>query len=152
MRWEDVDRRRRRSDWRVELARGVGAHHHDGVEGAHDEPPSGLGYPLGVDVNGGVRGGRGRRRRTRRWCRGKVGVEHGPEVVELASWTQHLPRSRCGYRPWARRGLDTAWFCQHVKRCAACGKVLRLGLGVECPTRLAAEAQRVAEENDWTWT
>lgn len=81
------------------------------------------------------------RKNTRRWCRGKEGVEHDPVVVlrdQYRDWkpilyskhgvTRRLP---CWYPVW----WPTRYFCAHRLVCKNCGKVLREGLGPDCPDR-----------------
>jgi len=71
----------------------------------------------------------GRRKNTKRWCRGKVGREHVSGIVKD-------PQLLFGQadRPCA---LDRRWFpCIHMERCTVCGKVLRRWLPAdECPER-----------------
>lgn len=87
----------------------------------------------------------GRKKKTRRWCKGKVGVEHQLEVrldERTASWRRHLDAERptC-YRPdWlanapgsATRPETWSWMCSHIKVCTVCGKILEHYLGKNCP-------------------
>ena len=71
-----------------------------------------------------------RRRSTRKWCRGKVGVEHQP-TIRLNRYVESLQR----YQPGARSvpqwrpvcgWLDWSWryFCRHERYCTRCGKIL----------------------------
>lgn len=85
------------------------------------------------------------RKNTRRWCRGKPGVEHTPEVrlskhaVYLAArWPE---RQACGWNHWWKRinGKSVPdettwhWSCGHELGCSTCGKVLTPFLRKECP-------------------
>lgn len=74
---------------------------------------------------------RRRKKDTRRWCRGKVGVEHQPVIVrDHWGWTAD---QECGLRDWVV-GRDPDWFCFHREVCDNCGKVLRHKLSdEECP-------------------
>lgn len=68
------------------------------------------------------------RKDTKRWCRGKPGVEH--QLV--------VRRSKNGWRSDACRYIswwwkDDGWSCQHERGCTACGKTVVYGLGLECP-------------------
>ena len=65
------------------------------------------------------------RKNTRRWCRGKPGIEHHPELT-IRQWG-YLRGDPCHY--WAVLG---EWICYHVQRCTECGKIL-CHLGDECP-------------------
>jgi len=89
---------------------------------------------------------------TRRWCRGKLGVEHQVQVV-LHAWYGH----GCGWREtghwvrtgpmppkgvtlpkWRRTGQEWVvtgrrWSCSHEYQCQACGKYL--GPVPDCPDR-----------------
>lgn len=70
------------------------------------------------------------RKDRKRWCRGKVGVEHVPETVLRARryvWSDGGPAC---FRPeWN----PERWHCWHRIRCASCGRTLRDGVGRECP-------------------
>jgi hypothetical protein len=70
------------------------------------------------------------RKDTKRWCRGKVGVEHTPEIQSDRRGLGPYP---CRVPPdWAR--WRSTWWCHHVERCSECGKILRHSLNVgECP-------------------
>ena len=68
---------------------------------------------------------------THRWCRGKVGVEHQPEIV-MMKW---------GYRPeacqpaaeWARKLFGNEWRCFHQTECSVCHKVMASVKPENCP-------------------
>lgn len=67
---------------------------------------------------------RSRRKDTRRWCRGKEGVEHRVEVRL--------------FRDVSCRAWDTpsaGWVCFHERVCVECGRRLGLLRPEECPTR-----------------
>jgi hypothetical protein len=67
---------------------------------------------------------RGRKDRAR-WCRGKVGVEHIPEVTKPSGWRAKTCAPRPGWSKLIKfhdpRG---DWWCWHRITCATCGKVL----------------------------
>lgn len=74
-----------------------------------------------------------RRKHTRLWCRGKVGVEHKPVIVvppNSPSWRQTGSSLVCRWITW---GKEPWWLCSHVKLCSVCGKELQYR--VECPDR-----------------
>ena len=91
---------------------------------------------------------------TKRWCRGKPGVEHDVAVVlhssghkcgwwESGHWVRTgpapprgvtLPKWPRNSREWVVTGRR--WSCRHKYQCAACGKYL--GPVPECPDRPAA--------------
>lgn len=84
-----------------------------------------------------------RKKNTRRWCKGKVGVEHQAEIVideRTAVWrSNNHTRPEC-YRPdWLRNTKHGSthptwsWMCSHVERCVVCGKILEHFLGENCP-------------------
>lgn len=72
------------------------------------------------------------RKNTKRWCKGKVGRDHTPEVVrhhyyaaplfadKPCHWQEHW-----SYRAGERIKLrDTRWSCYHAIKCTTCGKYL----------------------------
>ena len=62
-----------------------------------------------------------RRKNTRRWCRGKVGVPHTPAIREgdpkeqVPDWLK-----RCGTNSWTGK-----WRCAEQEYCTRCGKIIR---------------------------
>lgn len=66
-----------------------------------------------------------KKKNTKKWCKGKVGVEHEP-VIELN--TKHMYGSNYGKkcRP------DVWWGCYHHEVCKNCGKELKLFFS-SCP-------------------
>jgi hypothetical protein len=65
------------------------------------------------------------RKNRKRWCKGKVGVEHRPVIERDPFWDKY---GACQPRGW--------WSgCYHWERCTVCGKVLRRFLGADCPDR-----------------
>lgn len=78
------------------------------------------------DMDSGARRHLGRRKDTKRWCCGKEGREHTPEVVRDKSF---------GFRD---KCVDRAFLpCIHLEQCSECGKVLRRWLPIEeCPDRV----------------
>lgn len=82
------------------------------------------------------------RKDRRRWCRGKVGVEHQSEVVLDPQWGRVCRESRIGkweqhtsYKTWVTVGSH--WSCCHIEQCVECGKKLRHLTPEECPLRTA---------------
>jgi hypothetical protein len=101
-----------------------------------------------------VPGHRARKDR-RRWCRGKVGIEHVTALV-MSKWAVHFrarpdadqyPQHwRCG---WFEKGRwchvegqrlrefvgNGEWYysCKHVHTCTSCGKILGNATSRECP-------------------
>lgn len=80
---------------------------------------------------------RGRKKNTRRWCKGKPGREHAP-VFTGSKWS-----FRRGCRPvvpgdWMRE--KDGWHCSHQEVCANCGKILRESwqIGTDCPLYAAS--------------
>jgi hypothetical protein len=69
------------------------------------------------------------RKNTRRWCRGKVGVEHNPAVVI----PPNVYRQECRSYPHWRTGDPERWWCGHKLVCLVCGKVLKWA--VLCPEK-----------------
>ena len=60
----------------------------------------------------------GNRKDTRRWCRGKKGVEHTPEtrIDKPSWWTDENGKEYCHY--WT---LTRIWICRHQVVCTTCG-------------------------------
>lgn len=69
----------------------------------------------------------GKKKDTKRWCRGHVGREHQPEIVRDKSMGFVTSCS----------GRSTDFLpCLHLEQCSECGKTLRRWLPVEeCPDR-----------------
>lgn len=66
-----------------------------------------------------------KRKPTAKWCKGKIGREHEPELVLNHNWTS---RTTCGWRDlmmW-RGGERVHWkwqySCYHSMQCKNCGK------------------------------
>ena len=81
-----------------------------------------------------------RRKKTGRWCKGKVGVEHTPELVVNHNYESIRLRG-CEWRElmYWRNGERHHWkwvySCCHAYQCAACGKYTEWTLKnkEECP-------------------
>lgn len=92
-----------------------------------------------------------RRRSTKKWCRGKTGVEHQPAirlnsyVESLQQYPRHQPGARSSVPPWRPvcgwLDLDWSWrafgdwryLCRHERYCTSCGKILARLDNTECP-------------------
>lgn len=79
-----------------------------------------------------------RHKSTRRWCKGKVGVEHQPVIMAATGMGTlgNRPLRRCGPSPSWMRWAKNGWSCFHEERCGKCGKILRTGWELdasECP-------------------
>lgn len=77
---------------------------------------------------------RSARKDTKRWCRGKAGVEHEPVISKRRGepWSTRgcHPPDAWQLRVWPFR----TWICVHDERCGNCGRVLRRYLTArECP-------------------
>lgn len=84
----------------------------------------------------------------KKWCRGKVGVEHQP-VIRLSRFalaqeerlrSSGRPTRTCEWRVYAVRGelrperMRVSFSCRHERGCSVCGKVLEWVLAVkDCP-------------------
>lgn len=76
------------------------------------------------------------RKNTRRWCRGKVGIEHVLDVPTLKSWIYAVYGERDDRLPchWVNWGKKPYWICQHQVRCVLCGKIMtHYMVKTECP-------------------
>lgn len=97
------------------------------------------------------------RKDRQKWCRGKVGIEHTPEVmIPVNFWGKGSPWAVCGYRDW----YPHRWACYHQWVCTSCGKhISRKVTQQECQEALhrenwandllrsAAEAESAARPN-----
>lgn len=80
---------------------------------------------------------RGRvRKERRRWCRGKVGVEHTLAIrPNDPKW--HYSKQECGYSKNLPR---KPWLCYEQEFCTDCGKILQHSIGTAaCTVRRASE-------------
>jgi len=70
----------------------------------------------------------------RRWCKGKIGVEHKLEVMlrKPMQIGDRIEDITCRYPSWGTRSW-CPWMCFHKRECVTCGKILEHGLGIECP-------------------
>lgn len=73
------------------------------------------------------------RKDTKRWCHGKIGVEHKPVIGLKHGWEASLgckPTNEWQRKLWPKR----LWACVHDERCEHCGKILRRQIeAAECP-------------------
>jgi hypothetical protein len=79
-----------------------------------------------------------RKKKTGKWCKGKVGVEHVTEIVK----NHNLERIECGWHParYLRKGRAVVgvhswrYSCRHARRCVNCRKYVEYLLpGEQCP-------------------
>lgn len=70
------------------------------------------------------------RKNTRRWCKGKVGVEH---VTEVRLNKHATSPWRNGTPPCYRADWSKHWWCNHEEYCTRCGKTTRASLENDCP-------------------
>lgn len=74
------------------------------------------------------------RKNTRKWCKGKVGRPHTPEIRLEANiystWHQEHP---CYRADWWTKQWERHWSCSHQEYCTTCGKILQFTLGNKCP-------------------
>ena len=81
----------------------------------------------------------------KRWCKGKVGVEHVVVIREsknyrwmLTKYGPDSPRTRCHWvrHHWSSRN-DPVWSCRHERACETCGKIMMHhyydAIGKDCP-------------------
>lgn len=73
------------------------------------------------------------RKDRRRWCRGRVGVEHelGVRVGRYARGRVERGKAPCHSPSW-RPG---SWWCNHERYCVNCGKIVDASLDDACPDR-----------------
>jgi len=89
------------------------------------------------------RSGKGRNQ----WCRKRKGLEHIPgeptpdhDFVNALIYEKphYYQRALCYPRPWWSRRIrhydaKSNWWCHHYIRCTRCQKILKRGLGTDCP-------------------
>lgn len=81
------------------------------------------------------------KKNTKKWCRGKVGVEHVLDIRKGRYFESLGDRVICRWRAtwkgWSHGGwdaLDPKWLCFHEEYCVNCGKITRTQLDPkECP-------------------
>lgn len=75
-----------------------------------------------------------RRKSTRKWCKGKVGVEHEAEVVRHHAYVGGVFEGKdCHW--WEIINYGSQWQCYHARQCTRCGKYVDMVLPTEdCPT------------------
>lgn len=77
-----------------------------------------------------IRPGRAKKDR-RRWCRGKVGIEHTTAIRDKnPRWRYN--EQICGNPKHLRL---FGWICYEQEYCTECGKILRHTLGKDCTKR-----------------
>jgi len=79
-----------------------------------------------------------KRKPTNKWCKGKAGVEHTPELVVNHNMANRACRWFPLYFSYARRAEGVKSYrysCKHSYRCTACGKYTEYFLKnvEECP-------------------
>lgn len=80
----------------------------------------------------------GKKKSTKRWCRGKVGREHQLAIVDGEKFMTPCGPDETSWMTW-RRGSRTEpeppkWWCRHQQVCTACGKILEYFLtAYQCP-------------------
>ncbi len=73
-----------------------------------------------------------RKKDTKRWCRGKEGVEHIPEIKKRQGYGGF--RS-CKMLNVSSERYPSIWSCNHELVCANCGKIIEWTLGDDCPDK-----------------
>lgn len=77
------------------------------------------------------RGKQYKRKKTAKWCKGKVGKEHKYEIViDHVYANLSLFKDGCGYGKWN----NGPWICIHTWECSVCGKKKYLD-PEDCPDR-----------------
>lgn len=73
------------------------------------------------------------KKNTRKWCKGKVGIEHVPVIVLRDDQNRgYEQRCHVGKTWWHYN--DRNWWCNHQRRCGVCTKILDYYLpSAECP-------------------
>lgn len=80
---------------------------------------------------------------TKRWCKGKVGVEHDPEMT-MEGRPSNIKCARLQWHSWwaRREDVDPHWHCWHRERCRRCGKITNhFPLSSRCPDYVPVEAK-----------
>ena len=91
------------------------------------------------DSEPGVARTMNRKKKTGKWCKGKVGVQHVTEIVVNHNFSKTRP---CGWFPTSFRWDDAVmvvtshrWRCIHSSKCVNCGKYVEYFLAdpEQCP-------------------
>lgn len=86
---------------------------------------------------------------TKRWCKGKVGRGHTPEILipaNLSNWW----KEPCGWYQLAANQRRMVYTCHHVEQCSECGKVLRRNYSWLPQARLLPNEMAATECPDYT--
>lgn len=81
------------------------------------------------------------KKNTKKWCKGKTGVEHKPEIRKSRYHASMGDKAFCRWVPrwtgWRSGGWDyknPRWLCFHEEFCTTCGKITRHTIDrEECP-------------------
>lgn len=96
--------------------------------------------------------GRSSYKNTRKWCRGKAGVEHEEEII-LGRDT-YRRKTECGWSPlWSveRQDYTVSWYCNHHVVCKNCSKVLDDKIfRTECPAYPGTTEQHASAQQKLT--
>lgn len=77
------------------------------------------------------------RKDRKRWCKGRVGREHTPELVVHHAYTSTMMQCHKTNWTWSDR-----WLCRHAYRCTTCGKYTKTWLSrEECPTWIEQQSK-----------
>lgn len=73
------------------------------------------------------------RKNTRRWCRGKVGVDHVLATRLNKNVTYRNERGLDAPACYRAEWWKDHWWCNHEEYCVNCGKILVVSLNQACP-------------------
>lgn len=62
------------------------------------------------------------KKNTKKWCKGKVGVEHITEVIVPENAGSIFTRDRPPCHTWETTYRGPVWWCLHYNVCITCGK------------------------------
>lgn len=73
------------------------------------------------------------KKNTRKWCKGKVGVEHSVETVRHHYYSHHRQCHWWEFGVGRYGHTERSWICYHAERCTVCGKYVTNNLRFKCP-------------------
>ena len=94
-----------------------------------------------------------KKKKTAKWCKGKVGVEHVTEIVVNHNYSGRM--RVCEWRPiyYRKTGIVQVWkwhySCVHAEQCVNCGKYVEWSVAPEkCPNYIPREDESETDKGN----